>query len=74
MPVAANAAAIKTTYGVDPPEVYAILSVADTGAVTATIQTVSADTNATTITLTPDAAFKVWVWGGTIPTSYKPKS
>jgi len=78
-PVAADVAAIKTSYGIDISPQYARYDVsanaAGCGTITATIQNVNADTNNQTLTLTPtDNTCKAWTWGGSVPASYMPKS
>lgn len=70
--VAGTAADIKTNYGVDVPTNRALFQVAADGTITATLQAIGADVDATTLTLTT-ADFKTWAWGGTLPASYKPK-
>ena len=72
-PAAADAAAIKTSYGIDVPTQYATFAVADGGAITATIQGVNTDVNTKTIVLTPTWASKTWAWSGTIDIAYLPK-
>jgi type IV pilus assembly protein PilA len=81
-PAAADAAAIKTTFGVDVPTQYATFGVAanaagtSTGVITATITAgrITGELDGTTISLTPDWSSKIWTWGGTAPASYVPKS
>ena len=74
VPVAANAAAIQTTYGIDVATQYATFAVAASGAITATVQNVNSDVNTLGIVLTPDATFKTWTWSGGVPVAYLPKS
>lgn len=72
-PVAANVAAIKTSYGIDVPVQYATFDITADGPITATITNVSGDTNTRTIILTPDWTTKLWTWSGTVPVTYLPK-
>lgn len=72
-PAAADAATIKTTFGVDVPTQYATYGVAAGGAITATVHNVNGDVNTKTIVLTPDWASKQWSWSGTVPVAYLPK-
>ena len=73
-PGLADVTAIKRTFGVDVATQYATFQVDKTGAITATIQNVNAETNGQTITLTPDKTFNTWTWGGTMPPAYLPHS
>jgi type IV pilus assembly protein PilA len=70
---AADAAAIKTTFGVDVPEQYATVAVAASGEITATVRNVNADVNTKTIILTPNWGTKIWSWGGSVDPSFLPK-
>jgi type IV pilus assembly protein PilA len=69
-PNAATADAIKTAYGVDVPTARATFSWAD-GVLTATSAISGLTGN---VTLTPDASYKKWTWGGTVDASYQPKN
>jgi len=69
---AADAATIKTIYGIDVPTGRGTFAyVAATRVVTAT-STITGVTG--TITLTGSADFKTWTWGGTVDAAYIPKS
>jgi type IV pilus assembly protein PilA len=77
VPVAADAATIGSTFGVEVSTQYATYDVAaNTGVIKATIAGISSDTNTKTLTLTPDFATKIWTWGTTnaMPSVYIPKS
>jgi type IV pilus assembly protein PilA len=77
VPVAATAADITAIFGVQPPVQYATFDVATTGAITASIVSVSGDTNGTQIVLTPNWGTMTWSWGPgatPIPAAYIPKS
>jgi len=74
VPVAANAAAIQSTYGIEVATQYALFDVAATGAITATLQNVNSDVDTLLIVITPDASFKTWDWNSsTVPVAYRPK-
>jgi type IV pilus assembly protein PilA len=73
VPAAGDVTAIKSSYGIDVAPQYAAYQVSNAGVITATIAGVNTDTNGQTLTLTPDATFKTWGWGGSVPPSYMPK-
>ena len=73
VPAAGDVATIKTDFGIDIATQYALYQVSAAGVIQATIQNVNAETNGQTLTLTPDATFKTWTWGGSVPISYMPK-
>jgi len=74
-PASADVVAIKSNFGIDIPTQYATYSTDGNGVITATIlNNVNADVNGQTLTLTPDATFKTWTWGGTVPAAYMPHS
>jgi len=73
-PDAADAAAIKTLYGIDVPSQYvSSWKVQNNGEVYAMIANINGDVNGKTILLTPTWASKTWAWGGDIDASYRPK-
>lgn len=73
-PAAADAATIKSTFGVDVATQYATFGVASGGAITATIgSNVNSDVTNKTIVLTPDWSTKQWTWSGSIDIAYLPK-
>jgi type IV pilus assembly protein PilA len=73
-PAAANAAAIKASYGIDVPVQYATFTVdGTTGAIDATIANVNTDVNGKHIILTPNWGTKTWSWSGDIDAAYLPK-
>lgn len=77
VPAAADAAAIQTTYGVLPPIQYAAFAVGTSGAITASVTGVSADTEGKTIILTPTWTNGQWSFNspvGSVPLAYQPKS
>jgi type IV pilus assembly protein PilA len=67
----ADAAAIKTLLGIDVPTGKGTFATSAAGVVTGT-STISGVSG--TLTLTPDATFKSWTWGGTVEASYIPKN
>jgi type IV pilus assembly protein PilA len=70
---AADVAAIKASYGIDVPTQYATVGyAAGTRTITSTISNITG-LNGQTLTLTGDADFKNWIWGGTLEPSYIPK-
>jgi type IV pilus assembly protein PilA len=69
---AADAAAIRTTYGVDVPTGKATFAyTAATRVITATSSISGVTGN---ITLTGSDDFKTWTWGGTVDAAYIPKN
>jgi type IV pilus assembly protein PilA len=72
---ATSTPSIKSALGIDVVEQYATFAVAqNTGAITATaLNTLDLGGANKTITLTPDAQFKLWTWGGDAESSYIPK-
>jgi type IV pilus assembly protein PilA len=73
---AADAAAIKATYGVDVPTSRATYQYsAGTGTITATFTNVGSGVDGFTLTLSNTSGdFKTWAWGGNVDASYRPKS
>jgi type IV pilus assembly protein PilA len=70
---ASSTPSLKAALGIDVVEQYSTFAVAaNTGAITATASIDLGGANKT-ITLTPDASFKNWTWGGTAESSYIPK-
>ncbi|HOV90600.1 MAG TPA: pilin [Syntrophorhabdaceae bacterium] len=70
-PACSDAAAIKTTFGVEPQTQYATYTTDANAVITAT-STISGLTG--TLTLTPDWSTGRWTWGGTVDNSYIPKN
>lgn len=70
---APDAKAIQKIYGVQPAEKYGSLSVKVNGLIEAVIKDVAPDVNGKTVTLTPNADFSSWQWGGTIDSEFRPR-
>ncbi len=68
----ADAAAIKTGLGIDVPTGRATFATSAAGVITATPVAAMGVTG--NVTLTPDADFKTWTWGGTVDSAYIPKN
>ena len=81
LPAAADATAVYSLYGVAPPTQYATpggwkVGNSATGAIEATFANIGAnDVDTKTLILTPDFTKNppTWSWGGTVPSTYKPK-
>ena len=71
---AANMTAVGDTYGVAPPVQYiSAMTVDANGNISTTLTNIGSDVNGTLLNMnTTD--FKQWIWGGTLPTAYMPKS
>jgi type IV pilus assembly protein PilA len=73
VPVAGDVTAIQSTFGIDIAARYAAYDVAADGTIQAVLAGVNSEVDTLNITLTPDATFKTWRWGGSVPVAYLPK-
>ena len=76
---AGSAALINANLGVDVPTKYLTSMVATGGIITAQFlpagaaNAIGGDVDNSNVILTPDATYKNWTWGGSLPAAYRPK-